>query len=91
MINKYSIIRYLLIQGDDDDDERDDGETGSMSKPPSGLPSLLTMKIDTPEEFRNKPSAPTGGVVLPKALEEALAYKDQRQAALGEAQDNDGG
>lgn len=40
------------------------------------------MKIDTPEEFRNKP-APVGGVVLPKALEEALAYKDQRQAALG--------
>ncbi|XP_063831245.1 splicing factor 3B subunit 2 [Ostrinia nubilalis] len=50
---------------------------------PPALPSLLTMKIDTPEEFRNKP-APVGGVVLPKALEEALAYKDQRQAALGD-------
>ncbi|CAK1583825.1 unnamed protein product [Parnassius mnemosyne] len=51
--------------------------------PPAPLPSLLTMKIDTPEEFRNKP-APASGVVLPKALEEALAYKDQRQAALGD-------
>ncbi|KAF9405749.1 hypothetical protein HW555_013643 [Spodoptera exigua] len=61
---------------------RQDGPPG----PPSSLPSLLTMKIDTPEEFRNKPAG-VGGVVLPKALEEALAYKDQRQAALGEETD----
>ncbi|CAB3249351.1 unnamed protein product [Arctia plantaginis] len=68
-------------EGDGDEGEEDD--TSGMQGPPSSLPSLLTMKIDTPEEFRNKP-APVGGVVLPKALEEALAYKDQRQAALGD-------
>ncbi|XP_049704887.2 splicing factor 3B subunit 2 [Helicoverpa armigera] len=67
-------------EGDEDEGEGD--ESGGMQGPPSSLPSLLTMKIDTPEEFRNKPVG-VGGVVLPKALEEALAYKDQRQAALG--------
>ncbi|KOB65730.1 Splicing factor 3B subunit 2 [Operophtera brumata] len=46
------------------------------------------MKIDTPEEFRNK-NLPVGGVVLPKALEEALAYKDQRQAALGDEEEQE--
>ncbi|KPI92199.1 Splicing factor 3B subunit 2 [Papilio xuthus] len=69
--------------GDEDDVEDDDDESlieQGLSQP---LPSLLTMKIDTPEEFRSKPNAP-GGVVLPKALEEVLAYKDQRQAALGD-------
>ncbi|XP_022121389.2 splicing factor 3B subunit 2 [Pieris rapae] len=64
---------------DRDDDHEDDHEDDEDS---TFLPSLLTMKIDTPEEFRNKPTSVTG-VVLPKALEEALAYKDQRQAALG--------
>ncbi|XP_026743338.1 splicing factor 3B subunit 2 [Trichoplusia ni] len=69
--------------GDEGDEEEGEGdESGGMPGPPSSLPSLLTMKIDTPEEFRNKPAG-VGGVVLPKALEEALAYKDQRQAALG--------
>ncbi|CAK1550445.1 unnamed protein product [Leptosia nina] len=57
-------------------------DQGPPGVPKGSLPSLLTMKIDTPEEFRNK-STPVTGVVLPKALEEALAYKDQRQAALG--------
>ncbi|CAH2094733.1 unnamed protein product [Euphydryas editha] len=66
---------------DGDDNDEDNSETGHSG---SSLPSLLTMKIDTPEEFRNKPPAAAGGVVLPKALEEALAYKDQRQAALGD-------
>ncbi|XP_059053393.1 splicing factor 3B subunit 2-like [Achroia grisella] len=66
-----------------EEDEGDNEDVGPAQGPPSSLPSLLTMKIDTPEEFRNKP-APPGGVVLPKALEEALAYKDQRQAALGD-------
>lgn len=77
-------------QGDDveENDPEDDGPD-PMNQPP-GLPSLLTMKIDTPEEFRNKPQ-PVGGVVLPKALEEALAYKDQRQAALGDEADADRG
>ncbi|KAI8424875.1 hypothetical protein MSG28_006796 [Choristoneura fumiferana] len=65
-----------------DNNDHDDEDQGPPQGPPS-LPSLLTMKIDTPEEFRNKP-LPVGGVVLPKALEEALAYKDQRQAALGD-------
>lgn len=74
-------------EGDVDEDEEDDS---SMQGPPSSLPSLLTMKIDTPEEFRNKP-APVGGVVLPKALEEALAYKDQRQAALGDTDEGQKG
>lgn len=74
---------------DDHQEERDEEEAegenaNSMQGAPTPLPSLLTMKIDTPEEFRNKPSSvAVGGVVLPKALEEALAYKDQRQAALG--------
>lgn len=71
-----------------ENEEREDDDPGSMQKPSSGLPSLLTMKIDTPEEFRNKPTG-VGGMVLPKALEEALAYKDQRQAALGKEQDKD--
>ncbi|KAL0819504.1 hypothetical protein ABMA28_007603 [Loxostege sticticalis] len=66
-----------------DDNEPPNEDQGPPPGPPQALPSLLTMKIDTPEEFRNKP-APVGGVVLPKALEEALAYKDQRQAALGD-------
>ncbi|XP_026494329.1 splicing factor 3B subunit 2 [Vanessa tameamea] len=68
----------------DDDGEDNDEENSDNGLSGSSLPSLLTMKIDTPEEFRNKPLATVGGVVLPKALEEALAYKDQRQAALGE-------
>lgn len=71
-------------EGDEDEVEGD--ESSGMQGPPSSLPSLLTMKIDTPEEFRNKPVG-VGGVVLPKALEEALAYKDQRQAALGDETD----
>ncbi|VVD01001.1 unnamed protein product [Leptidea sinapis] len=68
--------------GDDQDDEdNDDDKSGPLN---NSLPSLLTMKIDTPEEFRNKQATQNVvGVVLPKALEEALAYKDQRQAALG--------
>ncbi|OWR54601.1 Splicing factor 3B subunit 2 [Danaus plexippus plexippus] len=70
---------------DQDDDEDDNDDESDPSGPP--LPSLLTMKIDTPEEFRNKPPSAVGGVVLPKALEEALAYKDQRQAALGDEAD----
>lgn len=65
---------------DDDDDEEGDQE---MSASPAILPSLLTMKIDTPEEYLNKPPQQVTGLVLPKALEEALAYKDQRQAAFG--------
>ncbi|CAH2045096.1 unnamed protein product, partial [Iphiclides podalirius] len=72
-------------EGDEDEVEEDDD---SSSQGPSSLPSLLTMKIDTPEEFRNKP-ATVGGVVLPKALEEALAYKDQRQAALGDEEEKE--
>lgn len=74
-------------RGDDEDEQEVDDEDASvpqMGQP--SLPSLLTMKIDTPEEFRNKPMT-VGGVVLPKALEEALAYKDQRQAALGEEEE----
>lgn len=70
---------------DDDDDDDRSNEDDEMSSMP--LPSLLTMKIDTPEEFRSKPGAQATGVVLPKALEEALAYKDQRQAALGSEQE----
>lgn len=73
----------------DDEEENEDENSDSGQSGPPNLPSLLTMKIDTPEEFRNKPSAPpAGGVVLPKALEEALAYKDQRQAALGSDKEN---
>ncbi|XP_030031608.2 LOW QUALITY PROTEIN: splicing factor 3B subunit 2 [Manduca sexta] len=71
----------------DDDEEEAEGEDSSSIQGPS-LPSLLTMKIDTPEEFKNK-AAPVGGVVLPKALEEALAYKDQRQAALGDNEEKE--
>ncbi|XP_041970128.1 splicing factor 3B subunit 2 [Aricia agestis] len=67
--------------GGDEEEQQDVNEEQPPGQQP--LPSLLTMKIDTPEEFRNKPNVP-GGVVLPKALEEALAYKDQRQAALGD-------
>ncbi|XP_048486036.1 splicing factor 3B subunit 2 isoform X4 [Plutella xylostella] len=73
-----------------DENEQEDNEDTSVPPPPqpSALPSLLTMKIDTPEEFRNKPPRPEG-LVLPKALEEALAYKDQRQAALGDDSQQD--
>lgn len=74
---------------DDEEDNEDENSDPGQSSGPPNLPSLLTMKIDTPEEFRNKPPAPpAGGVVLPKALEEALAYKDQRQAALGSDKEN---
>lgn len=56
----------------------------SQSKAPrhqntSNLPSLLSLKVEKPEELKKK----TPDVVLPKALEEALAFKDQRAAALG--------
>lgn len=78
-------------EGDVNEDEgHEDLGSLQMQNLPLGLPSLLTMKIDTPEEFRNK-NMPTGGVVLPKALEEALAYKDQRQAALGDEGEQDRG
>ncbi|CAH0728548.1 unnamed protein product, partial [Brenthis ino] len=75
--------------GDDEEDNERESTDSGPSSGASSLPSLLTMKIDTPEEFRNKPPAPVGGVVLPKALEEALAYKDQRQAALGSEKENE--
>ncbi|XP_068618896.1 splicing factor 3B subunit 2 [Battus philenor] len=73
-------------EGEEEDVEEED--SGTQQSSAASLPSLLTMKIDTPEEFRNKPVG-VGGVVLPKALEEALAYKDQRQAALGDEEGKD--
>ncbi|XP_077301183.1 splicing factor 3b subunit 2 [Arctopsyche grandis] len=50
----------------------------------SNLPSLLSLKVEKPEELKKK----VPDVVLPKALEEALAFKDQRAAALGTLDDS---
>lgn len=73
----------------EEEDRRDEEGDNSGGAPPTALPSLLTMKIDTPEEFLKKPQRPEG-ISLPKALEEALAYKDQRQAALGDDNEKQG-
>lgn len=42
------------------------------------LPSLLSLHVEKPDEDSNK-----GDVVLPKALEQVFALKDQRAAELG--------
>lgn len=44
------------------------------------LPSLMSMKVDKPDEMKNKI---TGDVVLPKALEDVFAFKDQLAGELG--------
>ncbi|XP_057661963.1 splicing factor 3B subunit 2 [Diorhabda carinulata] len=43
------------------------------------LPSLLTLKVDPPEQLTEN----TSEVVLPQALEDVLALKNQRQLELG--------
>lgn len=45
------------------------------------LPSLLTMKVQPPEGMQ------PGDVVLPQALEQVLALKDQREEELGDTED----
>lgn len=53
-----------------------------MGPPPVGdkqLPSLLSLKVDPPEQL----SEQTGEVVLPQVLEEVLALKSQRAMELG--------
>lgn len=53
-----------------------------MGPPPVGdkqLPSLLSLKVDPPEQL----SEQTGEVVLPQVLEEVLALKSQRAIELG--------
>lgn len=48
------------------------------------LPSLLTMKVQPPEGMQ------PGDVVLPQALEQVLALKDQREEELGDTEDLEG-
>lgn len=63
-----------------DQRNQDDSQSkGPRHQNTSNLPSLLSLKVEKPEELKKK----TPDVVLPKALEEALAFKDQRAAALG--------
>uniref|UniRef100_A0A7G3AYN7 Putative splicing factor 3b subunit 2 n=1 Tax=Lutzomyia longipalpis TaxID=7200 RepID=A0A7G3AYN7_LUTLO len=62
------------------------GPPGAWSQPDSGnesdekIPSLMSLVLDKPDEVKAKKPAE---VVLPKALEEVLALKDQRAMELG--------
>lgn len=44
------------------------------------LPSLMSMKVDKPDDMKNKSPSE---VVLPKALEDVFAFKDQLAGELG--------
>lgn len=63
------------------------GPPPSLLQPPplseKQLPSLLSLKVDPPEQLMESSSE----VVLPQALEEVLALKNQRQLELGTEND----
>ena len=46
------------------------------------LPSLMSMKLDKPDDMKNKSPSE---VILPKALEDVFAFKDQLAGELGRA------
>lgn len=48
------------------------------------LPSLLSLKVDPPEQLSNEGnSEESGEVILAQALEDVLALKNQRERELG--------
>lgn len=57
-----------------------DNFTGDSAEKEKQLPSLLTLKVDPPEQLSD--TNPTE-VVLPQALEDVLALKNQRALELG--------
>lgn len=53
------------------------------------IPSLMSLQLDKPDDTINDakklpPVTNISDLVLPKALEDVLAFKDQRVAELGE-------
>lgn len=54
----------------------DDSDNGN----PNELPSLMSMKVDKPDDMKSKSPSE---VVLPKALEDVFAFKDQLAGELG--------
>lgn len=64
---------------EDDPESSQDGQNGT------GLPSLLSMKLDVP------PDVGSQELKLPQALEQALAFKSERAKEIGvSAEDEDG-
>lgn len=47
------------------------------------LPSLMAMKVDKPDDVTGSKSPTSNSVVLPKALEDVFAFKDQLTDELG--------
>ncbi|XP_052872594.1 splicing factor 3B subunit 2 [Anopheles cruzii] len=64
----------------------DDEPSAPLLAPPSVPPSLMSLKLDHPEEGMKKPSE----LVLPKALEDVLALQTIRTQELGGDEDSRG-
>lgn len=52
----------------------------SQEKQPPALPSLMSVKVDKPDDLKNKGNSE---LILPKALEDVFAFKDQLAGELG--------
>lgn len=62
--------------------------TDEVDKSAHSLPPLMSVKIDKPDEVKSNSSSNkpiSGELILPKALEDVLAFKDQLADELGRA------
>lgn len=59
--------------------QQQQGGGGGQQTNVGELPSLMSMKVDKPEDIKSLPNE----VILPKALEDVFAFKDQLAGELG--------
>lgn len=57
--------------------------TDETDKSAHNLPPLMSVKVDKPDEMKGSNAQNTGDVVLPKALEDVFAFKDQLADEMG--------
>lgn len=59
------------------------GGTDETDKSAHNLPPLMSVKVDKPDEIKGPNAQNAGDVVLPKALEDVFAFKDQLADEMG--------